>query len=396
MKMQDQFLVPDYYQKFECKGGACRHSCCEGYQVNVTMKEYFDLKALECTEPLRRHLDDALCLHGYPDENKYAHLSHAWDGRCRMHGQDGLCELHGECGADALPSVCRYYPRSPLTKYRPECSCANACEGVLEELFRHQDKISFEHQELEFDLAGDRTCSQTDTAIRIYAAVRHLMFLELQDRRVPVGRRIELARHDLEKLPQGHVYDAEFQKRAEWLCDRAAMVELTSEQNTTMQELFMLPAGTLFMLLREFGKMYDSIEKYAEKAQEFEDTAGIMDQLQLQQAWEQAAGRFPEISLYMEQMMVNHVFYTGFPFTDERADWGEHGLVLTVTYELLKVLIAVCLDEQADMTTFTDLCADYFRMTEFTGFAHNVLVLLNHQSDDRPDGNDRNDLYTAG
>ena len=70
MKMEEKFLVPDYYKKFVCKGPTCRHSCCEGYRINITMDEYYRLKGLECSEHLRSKLDAALVLYGYPLERR--------------------------------------------------------------------------------------------------------------------------------------------------------------------------------------------------------------------------------------------------------------------------------------------------------------------------------------
>ena len=384
MRMEERFLVPDYYKNFVCKGPTCRHSCCEGYRVNITMDEYYRLKGLECSEHLRSRLDAALILYGYPDENRYAHLSHAWDGRCRMHRADGFCELQGECGADALASVCRYYPRSPLNAYRPECSCANACEGVIELLFAHEKELSFEQMELCFDLAGDRSRKSDVLAGRIYDAVRHFIILCLQDRHIPVGKRIEQIRESLAKIPMKDMHDEALLNRAEQLCnEKMAEREISMEQgihvDAALEEYFTIPADTLFLLIKELGNLYASVEKYAEKAQQFREEAEHREQplaLQLQDAWENAMMMYPDMQLYLEQMMVNHVFYTGFPYADERTRWEENGLVLTVTCELLRVLIATSLDQNAGISELADLCANYFRMAEFTAFAHNVPVLM--------------------
>ena len=380
MKMEEKFLVPDYYKKFVCKGPTCRHSCCEGYRINITMDEYYRLKGLECSEHLRSKLDAALVLYGYPDENRYAHLSHAWDGRCRMHRADGYCALQGECGAQALTSVCRYYPRSPLNAYRPECSCANACEGVIEQLFAHEKTLSFEQMELCFDLAGDRSRKADERAGSIYDAVRHFIILEMQDRRLPVGKRIEQVKESLAKIAIQDMHDEALLKKVEQFCsEKEAEQFAASEQDVLPEESFTISPERLFSLIKELGKLYASIEAYAEKAKQFREEAEHSAKpltLQLQAAWENVMLAYPDMQLYLEQMMVNHVFYTGFPYADERTRWEENGLVLTVTCELLRVLIATSLDQNAGIPELADLCANYFRMAEFTAFAHNVPVLM--------------------
>jgi predicted permease len=44
--MTEPHLVPDYYPAFSCKMGACRHACCEGWPISVSMKDYFTLLGL--------------------------------------------------------------------------------------------------------------------------------------------------------------------------------------------------------------------------------------------------------------------------------------------------------------------------------------------------------------
>ena len=95
------YLVPDYFPSFRCKIGACRHSCCEGWAISVTMKDYFKLLSVPCSEELRRRIDTALHLYDYPTESKYAQISPRYDGNCGMRLPDGRCGLHAELGEEA-------------------------------------------------------------------------------------------------------------------------------------------------------------------------------------------------------------------------------------------------------------------------------------------------------
>ena len=51
------FLMPDYYKDFSCKKGDCRFSCCKGWKVTFSLKDYFKLVSEECSEELRNRLD---------------------------------------------------------------------------------------------------------------------------------------------------------------------------------------------------------------------------------------------------------------------------------------------------------------------------------------------------
>ena len=142
-------IAPDYYDRFRCKGGACRNSCCMGWGISVSSSEYFRLIGQDCSSELHHRLECAFRPADDPSPERYALISHNWLGDCPMHDADGLCMLHKECGENALPSICRLYPRrmensSGLLK----CSCTNGCEGVTELLALKEDPISFHREEL--------------------------------------------------------------------------------------------------------------------------------------------------------------------------------------------------------------------------------------------------------
>lgn len=143
MPEPDKLLVPEYYPAFRCKCGRCRATCCGGWGISISMQEYFRLLGLDCSPALRRRLDGALCPLEEPTEARYAQLLPDWRGVCPLQGQDGLCMLQQECGADALPPVCRHYPRGLRTAFGPACACSNSCEAVLEQLFCLEEPLAF-------------------------------------------------------------------------------------------------------------------------------------------------------------------------------------------------------------------------------------------------------------
>ncbi|HOO44201.1 MAG TPA: hypothetical protein PKU69_03930, partial [Bacillota bacterium] len=57
MATKGEFLVPDYYKDFKCKGTECRKTCCSGWQVTIPMNEYFRLHGISCNSELRDKID---------------------------------------------------------------------------------------------------------------------------------------------------------------------------------------------------------------------------------------------------------------------------------------------------------------------------------------------------
>lgn len=64
------FTVPDIYTEFQCKAGACRKTCCHGWHITLTMKEYYALLGLDCSPELRRRLDGGVYMLDMPEKRK--------------------------------------------------------------------------------------------------------------------------------------------------------------------------------------------------------------------------------------------------------------------------------------------------------------------------------------
>ena len=108
MSFSHVFSVPAYYPNFHCKAGDCRHPCCSGWGITLSMKEYFNLIGMDCSPELRRRLDTAFHPVDVPSEERYACISPRWDGDCPLHLPNGYCALQCEHGEGAIPTVCRY------------------------------------------------------------------------------------------------------------------------------------------------------------------------------------------------------------------------------------------------------------------------------------------------
>lgn len=110
MISKQSFLVPSYYKNFKCKGFDCRNSCCKGWDVSISMKEYYNLQSMNCSKKLRKHIDRALVIVKNPTKERYAVVTKTVDNDCVLHMPNGYCMLQFECGENILPAICHYYP----------------------------------------------------------------------------------------------------------------------------------------------------------------------------------------------------------------------------------------------------------------------------------------------
>ncbi len=94
---------PNYYPAFRCIAGACRHSCCVGWEIDIdeTSAARFAVVPGDFGDRLREQIES-----GSPP-----HFRMQPDGRCPFLNRDGLCDMILTLGEDSLCDICREHPR---------------------------------------------------------------------------------------------------------------------------------------------------------------------------------------------------------------------------------------------------------------------------------------------
>ena len=93
-----KIFAPDYYREFRCLAGACRHTCCQGWEIDV---DEASLSRFSSVPEIAAHIS--------ADES--AHIVLTEDERCPFLRQDGLCGMILSHGEDMLCDICRDHPR---------------------------------------------------------------------------------------------------------------------------------------------------------------------------------------------------------------------------------------------------------------------------------------------
>ena len=111
-----KLFAPSYYKKFKCLAGACRHSCCVGWEIDVD----------EDSLSRYRALGDAGkdILSGIELSGEAPHFRLSSEERCPNLLDNGLCRIISDFGEGYLCDICREHPR--FYNYLPD-----RCEGGL-------------------------------------------------------------------------------------------------------------------------------------------------------------------------------------------------------------------------------------------------------------------------
>lgn len=328
-----EYTAPDFYAPFLCKCGECRHSCCKGWNVSISEKEYFRLIGIDCSEQLRRRLDEAFFVPHDASPERYALLNHNYLGDCPLRLESGLCALQREKGESALPAVCKLYPRS-IDPALAEATLANSCEAVLEGFICREAPITFET----VMLPERPTSRESEERLK----VRKRCIALLQDRRLAVRYRIASIG---DMLQTAHAKRIPFSKRL------AALIELENI----------------------YGEISPSIGEYCNYAHDALSSCAQSDYARLALNHD---SRFPELKFIIEHSLVNHMFYEKFPYTLQADNTGDAFASLCGVYGFLRL---ICVGNSKRLNTkqeLIDVLSAAFRVVEHTRFDRNVDAVL--------------------
>lgn len=354
MKEARKFLVPEYYPAFRCKMGACRHSCCEGWSVTVSLKDYYRLTNLEGSPSLHERIDRALRPLISPTADGYAEISHDLRGICRLRLSDGRCALHAEAGEDALAPLCRLYPRSVRGGAPCECACALSCEETLELLWDISRPLRFIKTELALELPeGDGGGAHID-ALGRETALRMSFIAILQDRRYPLNVRLSRLSAAVEEAEAA--IEAGDVGRIDFLVSNGLLGDKVRAARPEFSLLALRAAGEFARML---GEHSDGLKEYGERALGY-FREGDDVRARYEVARTRFEADFPAWEGFFEHLLVNHLFFSRFPL--RHREWNAPGAV----YSLLRFLALGCGVRSRD--ELIDLCHAVFRFIDHTAF----------------------------
>lgn len=349
-----KYIVPEYYKNFKCKCGTCRNSCCEGWPVRISRKEYYRLLSLPCSNELRIKLDCALKICPEPSNECYAQVSADWQGLCMLHREDGFCALQTELGEDSLPEVCRLYPRKTIAIIQDcEGSCSSSCEAVVEALMNIKSVLHFE--EIALSITPE---FKVNLSSKKYACCKNSISI-LQNRSLSLVERFFMLGNSLTGV--------EF---------------ITGEPDNL---------SFAYRLLHELGQYYVNnlnIGDYCKVSHNYygivgkellseEDTRFIAKKHKA--AAEQLELILPDWQILFEQLFVNHMFYNNFPYTDTLDDVNDSFLSLVILYAFLRFHILGYMSDKTDQVRLVDFLAAMFRVIEHSNFQSITVKLLKNK-----------------
>ncbi len=179
-----KLIAPDYYTQFKCIAGACKHSCCIGWEIDIdeeTHTFYGNIEG-EFGQRLSENISKGNAPCFILDENE----------RCPFLNRQGLCDIIIELGEDALCQICSDHPRfRNFYNDRIEIGLGLCCEAAAKLILENTEKVRL--TEIEND--GESIIS----ADKAFFAFREFLFDDFQNRELSIDERINnvLCKHKI-------------------------------------------------------------------------------------------------------------------------------------------------------------------------------------------------------
>ena len=168
-------VYPDYYPTFRCIAGACKHSCCIGWEIDIDEESIARYKAMPGT------LGDRLRKHISADDPPHFVLGEG--ERCPFLNERNLCDLILEGGEGLLCQICDDHPR--FRNFLPgytEIGLGLCCEGAAQLILSQQEPVQ---------LLSEGNWEEKDPDAEALLALRQQAFAIVQDRSLSIDKRMD-------------------------------------------------------------------------------------------------------------------------------------------------------------------------------------------------------------
>lgn len=316
-------MKKSFYDSFHCKCGACRNTCCVGWNVTVGLEEYFRLINLDCKghKEIKEKLDCGFILADYPTKERYAVIRKNYQGDCTFHDKDGLCMIHKYFGENAISNICKMYPRSEkLGHYK---ALTNSCERVIEMLMENDEPLSFSIEE------KDQTNNEIDQIIET-----------IEDRSIPLGDRIAKAF----AIKNSNDYD-------------------------------------ILDLIEQFLSYYKDKQEFIDSTfRKEEDLKSklLFTKTIYQERKNNLYKHYPNIDILIEKLLVNHLHFKNYPKNVDPRIINDKSLLIVGVYLIIKNVLYIMVDEKDD-NKLIDILSSLFRIIDHSNFDLSFALFMKDQ-----------------
>lgn len=339
--------LPDIYDKFQCKGGACRNTCCQGWAISVTRGEYNKIRhrcKSEVTDTAFQRLPRKQAVDAY-----YANVKLTENGCCPFLDEKHLCGLQLEYGANILPLTCKQFPRllsSSSFDDTAQLGLDPSCERVLELLLEcAPNGLHFQHDTRSLNHLRGYRIYDDGLLVEYHNDIRNLCIWLLQNRSYSLSDRMLLlgfCLQDLHKIEQSK----ESEKIPQWFvkwqpCTKGdALKEVISELRGNRHLFVVNNLKSILILSRicvDFNKFLPTVQNNISFTHDEHFSYNIE---QYEELHKQFYACFPQLDDFLENYMIMVLFRMCFRFQNSSTVWSDYNYLCQI-YSLMHFYLVV-------------------------------------------------------
>lgn len=192
-----KFLVPKFYNDFNCIGSKCEYSCCIGWQVLIDKKTYKEYKTYKKNKYMRdMFMKNIKRLRNSTSNDAYAKIIMDENKRCPFLDENNLCLIYINCGEEFMSKTCKIYPRlQGHTRDFWEIGLSLSCPEVLRVGLLNEEKMEFDVFDSEFEKDIISNFSYTDfkdKEMDIFWEIRSFSIALIQNRNYDIDERLSI------------------------------------------------------------------------------------------------------------------------------------------------------------------------------------------------------------
>lgn len=335
-------LAPQYYDHFQCLAGACRDTCCAGWGITFSKKDYLKIK--RASKPLELEKLTKQAMHRLPrGQTAYAEFA-SKEGPCPFQSEEGLCRLQMLCGEETLPEVCQQFPRRyAYTPMGWEEVMSTACEAVVLQLWNLSEGITF----VEDTLPRSKWSAYPVVPETLrFPIMREVVIDTLQDRKLSLTQRLlvigllmDYARRNWDDFSL-----SSWRSRAELLRKDSSLSQKLVESKRDSAKFLAENTRVAVTLLRNKIPIYLELEEmgvHYHKDNEGEEIKGNISYTRYEKARKAFEDYFGDISYFFENILVNQAFWIKIPDLRSPEDLWKSYVSLCSTYSFIRFMAVI-------------------------------------------------------
>lgn len=397
---QYSVTLPTIYDEFQCKGGACRNTCCQNWTINITRGEYTKIRN-RCKSEITESAFKRLPRKQATDAN-YAIMQLTEQGLCPYLTEDHLCGMQLEYGFPILPWICKQFPRYSVIFSDDSFRYAldTGCERVNELLWENAENgLRFITDTRE--VKNHFSKLQSNTLSEWESDIQNLCIWLMQNRSYSLSDRLILLGLAIRELDEIQKESAP-ERIPAWFMKWQAQTK-GNELAESLSELSGESYWFVSNILETYYSLYLSNQKnFSKEYQTFQSNLSFTDKFnyntqRVELFWnheqyitlkERFYKDFPNVEDFLENYIVLNLVRMGFPFQLESC-WDTYTLL--VTYYSLTLFSLIVNDLQSieafidqvsflsretlNLSTFQKFFSEQLKKTESDSLAHLAILI---------------------